>query len=175
MKDGSLSQNEIEALLREVQESEGGISNTSDTVEPGTSSGMEVGYFGENQIADKQLEDESAFVGTYSPGKQRTVSVQPARFEELEPRSAPGKLVSDIDLLMDIPLAITVELGKAKCYVKDLLNLTIGSIAELDKLAGDPVDILVNGKLFAKGEVVVIDENFGVRIQEIVNKDQTIT
>ena len=76
---------------------------------------------------------------------------------------------------MDIPLAISVELGKAKCYVKDLLNLTIGSIVELDKLAGDPVDILVNGKLFAKGEVVVIDENFGVRIQEIVNKDQTIT
>ena len=68
--------------------------------------------------------------------------------------------------------SVTVELGKAKCYVKDLLNLTMGSIVELDKLAGDPVDILINGKLFARGEVVVIDENFGVRIQEIVNKEE---
>lgn len=56
--------------------------------------------------------------------------------------------------------------------MRDLLNLTVGSIVELDRLAGDPVDILVNGKLFAKGEVVVIDENFGVRIQEVIGKDK---
>ena len=71
---------------------------------------------------------------------------------------------------MDVPLSVTVELGKTRCYVKDLLNLASGSIVELDRLAGDPIDILVNGKLFAKGEVVVIDENFGVRIKEIMNK-----
>ncbi len=175
MKDGSLSQSEIEALLREVEESESVITDVARRPNLEASSDVEVDYSKEKAAAEKQAESTDDTIGAYNPRNQKTISVKPARFEELEPKSAPGRLVSDIDLLMDIPLAIAVELGKAKCYVKDLLNLTIGSIVELDKLAGDPVDILVNGKLFAKGEVVVIDENFGVRIQEIVNKDQTIT
>ena len=73
-----------------------------------------------------------------------------------------------LDLLMDVQMTLTVELGRTKKYVKDILNLGEGSIIELDKLAGEPVDVLVNGKLIAKGEVVVIDENFGVRITDIV-------
>ncbi|HHY68952.1 MAG TPA: flagellar motor switch protein FliN [Bacillota bacterium] len=155
MKDPSLSQSEIEALLREVQEGE----------EKNAHDDMQV------TLETEQVQQET-FVASEKHRSQRPVSVEPAQFEELEIKSASDKLVSDIDLLLDIPLSVTVELGKAKCYVKDLLNLTMGSIVELDKLAGDPVDILINGKLFARGEVVVIDENFGVRIQEIVNKEE---
>ncbi|MBE3518689.1 MAG: flagellar motor switch protein FliN [Firmicutes bacterium] len=96
--------------------------------------------------------------------------IRPAVFEEFTPEpGASQTTIGGLDLLLDVPLSVTVELGKARCYVRDILNLTVGSVIELEKLAGDPVDVLVNGKLIAKGEVVVLDENFGVRIQEIVS------
>lgn len=95
--------------------------------------------------------------------------IRPAVFEEFTPEPGAQATIGGLDLLMDVPLSVTVELGKARCYVRDILNLTVGSVIELEKLAGDPVDVLVNGKLIAKGEVVVLDENFGVRIQEIVS------
>jgi len=76
---------------------------------------------------------------------------------------------------MDVQLNLTVELGRTKQYVKDILGLGEGSIIELDKLAGEPVDLLVNNKLIAKGEVVVIDENFGVRVTDIVSPSERLT
>jgi flagellar motor switch protein FliN/FliY len=79
---------------------------------------------------------------------------------------------SDLRKLLNVPLQVTVELGRAQRTVKDLLELNVGSILELDKLAGDPMDIMVNGRVLAKGEVVVIDEEFGIRITEIVSPDQ---
>ena len=78
----------------------------------------------------------------------------------------------DISLLLDVEMTLTVELGRTTKLVKDILGLGEGSIIELDKLAGEPVDLLVNGKLIAKGEVVVIDENFGVRVTDIVSQDE---
>jgi flagellar motor switch protein FliN len=81
----------------------------------------------------------------------------------------------NIGLLMDVPLRLTVELGRTNKLVKEILALAPGSVVELDKLAGEPVDILVNEKLIAKGEVVVIDENFGVRITEIINPEERLT
>ncbi|MEM7183577.1 MAG: flagellar motor switch protein FliN [Spirochaetota bacterium] len=80
----------------------------------------------------------------------------------------------NLNLLMDVQMALTVELGRTKMYIKDILGLGEGSIIELDKLAGEPVDLLVNGKLIAKGEVVVIDENFGVRVTDIVSPTDRI-
>ncbi len=77
--------------------------------------------------------------------------------------------VKNIDLLMDVALDVVIELGRTVMPLKEVLNLGPGSVIELDKLAGDPVDILVNNKLVARGEVVVIEENFGVRITEIVD------
>jgi len=77
---------------------------------------------------------------------------------------------TNLGLLLDIPLKVTVELGRTQKVIKDILELSQGSIIELDKLAGEPVDILVNNKLIAKGEVVVIDENFGVRVTDIINQ-----
>lgn len=81
---------------------------------------------------------------------------------------------TNLNLLMDVQMALTVELGRTKMYIKDILGLGEGSIIELDKLAGEPVDLLVNGKLIAKGEVVVIDENFGVRVTDIVSPQDRI-
>lgn len=80
----------------------------------------------------------------------------------------------NIGLLLDVPLKLTVELGRTTKLVKEILALAPGSVVELDKLAGEAVDILVNEKLIAKGEVVVIDENFGVRITEIINPEERL-
>lgn len=76
---------------------------------------------------------------------------------------------------MDIPLSVTVELGRTNRAVKEVLELSTGSIIELDKLAGEPVDILVNQRVVAKGEVVVIDENFGVRVTDILSQAERIS
>lgn len=81
----------------------------------------------------------------------------------------------NLDMLLDIPLQVTVELGRTKRIVKDILELSHGSILELDKLAGEPVDLLINNKLIAKGEVVVIDENFGVRVTDILSAAERLT
>ncbi|HEY3424489.1 MAG TPA: flagellar motor switch phosphatase FliY, partial [Negativicutes bacterium] len=96
------------------------------------------------------------------------VTVQPVQFAPLQQAVLP---VTDtnINLIMDVPLQVTVELGRTRKLIREILDLTPGSVMELDKLAGEPVDILANGKLIAKGEVVVIDENFGVRITDIVS------
>lgn len=75
----------------------------------------------------------------------------------------------NIGLIMDVPLDVSVELGKARKTIKEILELQQGSIIQLDKMAGEPVDLLVNGKLIAKGEVVVIDENYGIRITTIIS------
>ena len=97
----------------------------------------------------------------------RPVDVRPAEFQPIGGGGGSGG-TSPIDLIADIPVRVTVELGKARKSVSEILALTSGAVIELDKMAGEPVDILVNGKLIAHGEVVVIDENFGVRLTDIV-------
>ncbi len=95
-------------------------------------------------------------------------NVQPVQFANLQPSNMPSEQ-GNIGLLMDVFMEMTVELGRTKKLIKEILTIGEGTIIELDKLAGEPVDILVNHKLIAKGEVVVIDENFGVRVTEIVS------
>ncbi len=96
--------------------------------------------------------------------------VQAASFSTFDNISLPKEEKRNLEMLMDIPLRVTVELGRTKRTIKEILELSSGSIVELDKLAGEPVDIHVNQKLIAKGEVVVIDENFGVRVTDIVSQ-----
>ena len=79
----------------------------------------------------------------------------------------------NLDLLLNVSLQITAELGKCKMNVRDILKLGTGSVVELDRLAGGPVDLLVNNKLVARGEVVAIDDNFGVRITELIEQPET--
>ncbi|MGE7621823.1 flagellar motor switch phosphatase FliY [Viridibacillus sp. NPDC096237] len=101
---------------------------------------------------------------------QQPANVQQAQFASFENASLKQAEARNLNMLLDIPLQVTVELGRTKRSVKEILELASGSIIELDKLAGEPVDILVNSRLIAKGEVVVIDENFGVRITDILSK-----
>lgn len=97
-------------------------------------------------------------------------NVQQAQFASFESANITQSEARNLNMLLDIPLQVTVELGRTKRSVKEILELSSGSIIELDKLAGEPVDILVNSRLIAKGEVVVIDENFGVRITDILSQ-----
>jgi flagellar motor switch protein FliN/FliY len=103
----------------------------------------------------------------------RIVNVQPVQYQTFESDKWSAEKES-IDLIMDVPLEITVELGRTRKLIKDILEFGPGTILELDKLAGEPVDILVNGKYIAKGEVVVIDESFGVRITDIVSASKRL-
>ncbi|MBN8199600.1 flagellar motor switch phosphatase FliY [Bacillus sp. NTK034] len=112
------------------------------------------------------------FGGSYSNGVQP--NVQPAAFSSFEPYHMQENETKNLDMLLDIPLQVTVELGRTKRSVKEILELSSGSIIELDKLAGEPVDILVNNRLIAQGEVVVIDENFGVRVTDIISQSDRI-
>ena len=101
------------------------------------------------------------------------IPVGEAQFQQLVPSDeVPDK--DSIDRLLDVGLNLSVELGRKDMQIKDILALGPGKIIELDKLAGEPVDLLVNGKLLAKGEVVVVDENFGVRITELINTSDRI-
>ncbi|TVL71695.1 flagellar motor switch protein FliN [Brachyspira hyodysenteriae] len=102
------------------------------------------------------------------------LGVQHAEFNSLMPASD-VQGTGNIGLLMDVTMNMTVELGRATMTIRDILGLGEGSIIELQKLAGEPVDLLVNGKLIAKGEVVVIDENFGVRVTDIINSMDRLT
>jgi len=103
--------------------------------------------------------------GQQMPG----VNIQPASFSPFAQDINPMQPTENISLIKDVPLEVTVELGRTNKAIADILDFAPGTIIELDKIAGEPVDVLVNGKLVAKGEVVVIEENFGVRVTEIIN------
>lgn len=105
---------------------------------------------------------------------QQPVNVQQAQFASFEAAGISQAEARNLNMLLDIPLQVTVELGRTKRSVKEVLELSNGSIIELDKLAGEPVDILVNSRLIAKGEVVVIDENFGVRITDVLSQAERL-
>jgi flagellar motor switch protein FliN/FliY len=79
-----------------------------------------------------------------------------------------------LDLLLDVPLDLSVELGRARMSIQDLLNMSPGSVVELDKIAGEPLDLMVNGRLVARGEAVVVNDKFGVRITDIVSPSERI-
>ena len=99
----------------------------------------------------------------------QSVNVQPAQFSPFGAMPNGAYQPENIDLIMDVPLEVTVELGRTSKSISDILDFGPGKIIELNKLAGEPIDVLVNGKYVAKGEVVVIEESFGVRITEIIN------
>ncbi|MCE1649521.1 flagellar motor switch protein FliN, partial [Enterobacter hormaechei] len=92
-------------------------------------------------------------------------------FENLEPQDVLSQ-ISDIDLIMDIPVKLSVELGRTKMTIKQLLKLSQGSVVPLDGLAGEPLDILINGYLIAQGEVVVVSDKYGIRITDIITPSE---
>lgn len=98
----------------------------------------------------------------------------PEIFKEFSGAAAPGGMAHDIDFILDIPVLLTVELGRTKIAIKNLLQLAQGSVVELDGLAGEPMDVLVNGCLIAQGEVVVVNDKFGVRLTDIITPAERI-
>jgi len=123
--------------------------------------GMQMGGYG-------GMQGYGAMGGGGGYGGMNPPNVQPVQFASLQMGQA-GQESGNIGLIMDVNMEMTVELGRTRKLIKEILGMGEGTIIELDKLAGEPVDILVNHKLIAKGEVVVIDENFGVRVTEIVS------
>ncbi len=118
-------------------------------------------------------EEETKQEETAQEQSEDQPSAQPAKFAPLTEEGGENG-TPNLDLILDVMTKVTVELGRTQMMIKDILNLNIGSVIEINKLAGEPVDILVNDKLIAKGEVVVINENFGVRITEIIGAEQRI-
>ena len=102
------------------------------------------------------------------PMQQPNVNIQPAQFQNFAADVLQGVSQENISLIMDVPLEVTVELGRTSKSIADILDFSPGTIIELDRIAGEPIDVLVNGKFVAKGEVVVIEESFGVRVTEII-------
>ena len=116
---------------------------------------------------DEPVKDEGAGEGageTAVEEKEEVIDEEESAETAGEESGEPASL----DLILDIPLAVTVELGRSKMLINDLLQLGQGSVIELTKLVGDPLEVLVNDKLVARGEVVVVDEKFGVRLTDIV-------
>ncbi len=105
--------------------------------------------------------------------EQAAAEVKPAAFEKLS-QSGATTIANDLEMILDIPVQLTVQLGKTKIAIRSLLQLAQGSVVELDGLAGEPMDVLVNGCLIAQGEVVVVNEKFGIRLTDIVTPSERL-
>jgi len=99
---------------------------------------------------------------------------KPHVFEEFGSGAGPGKAQNDLDMLLDIPMQLTVELGRTKMPIKNLLELAQGSVVELSGLAGDPLDVLINGFLIAQGEVVVVNDRLGIRLTDVITPSERL-
>jgi flagellar motor switch protein FliN/FliY len=99
-------------------------------------------------------------------------SVAPASFANFTPTGAVGGAGNDLNMILDIPVQLTVELGRTRIPIKNILQLAQGSVVELETLAGEPMDVLVNGFLIAQGEVVVVNDKFGIRLTDIVTPSE---
>lgn len=100
--------------------------------------------------------------------------VKPVQLEELGGESGMPALSSDMELIMDIPVTLSMELGSTEIAIRNLLQLTQGSVVELDRFAGEPLDVLVNGTLIAHGEVVVVNDRYGIRLTDVVSPSERI-
>lgn len=100
--------------------------------------------------------------------------ISSAAFDELASERGDSKNKVDLDVLMDIPVTLQLEIGRAKVSIRNLLSYTQGSVVEMDRLAGEPLDLLVNGTLIAHGEVVVINDKFGVRLTDVISPQERI-
>ncbi len=118
-------------------------------------------------LADSKGADAGSATELAAPAQ----TVAPAAFAKLAPGAA-GGAGNDIQMILDIPVQLTVELGRTRIPIKNILQLAQGSVVELDTLAGEPMDVLVNGYLIAQGEVVVVNDKFGIRLTDIVTPSE---
>ncbi len=128
---------------------------------------------GPDEAAQAQRSADAAVGVMTEPSEPEQVNAQPVEFSQLTNRAEPGE-ARKIDFLLDVPVTVTVELGRTSMVIRDALSLGGGSVVELNKLAGEPVDVLINNKLVARAEVVVVNENFGVKVIDIVSPEERL-
>lgn len=157
-----LSQDDQDGLLNSEEGSSGAA--VPETPE------LEVAEF-DNASEEAQTSSDPAVYGSHGAASGPARNVQ---FGALKPGPAQAEAPKSIDLLLDVRLQLTVELGRRDLTIKEALSLGPGSVVELDRIAGEPVDMFVNNKLIARGEVVVIDDNFGVRVTEVVSPAERV-
>ncbi len=104
-----------------------------------------------------------------APATAPAEAARPASFQELKAETPLGPVEEKLELVMDIPVTLSVELGRTKIQIRELLQLAQGSVVDLDRLAGEPMDVLVNGFLIARGEVVLVNDKFGIRLTDIIS------
>ncbi|NND54966.1 MAG: flagellar motor switch protein FliN [Gammaproteobacteria bacterium] len=116
---------------------------------------------------------ETTDTGAGAPEEAGEQNFQQPDFEQVDDSTAAGgQSEPDIDVILDVPVTLSLEVGRAKMSVGDLLRLNQGAVVELDRKAGDPLDVLVNGALVARGEIVVVNDKFGIRLTEVVSQDR---
>ena len=158
---GNLSQEEINRMIAAQQ---GGGATGQEARTPAGSRPSPVN----SQITPEEL---AGITGNPGAAARPGATARPAEFAPLQ---SPGPLSTNLDLLLGVTLKVTVELGRTKMNIEEVLKLGPGSVVELDKLAGEPVDVLINERMIARGEVVVIDDRFGVRITDVVSPAQRL-
>ena len=118
-------------------------------------------------------DDWAAAMAEQVGSAQPAIAAQPANiFPSFNEQSSTPGMLNELDMILDIPVQITVELGRTKITIKNLLQLAHGSVVELDAMAGEPMDVLVNGTLIAQGEVVVVNDKFGIRLTDIITPSE---
>ncbi len=106
--------------------------------------------------------------------QEKSQQLDKAEFDQLSNENAPEEGEVNLDIILDVPVTLAMEIGRTKINIRNLLKLNQGSILELDRLAGEPMDVLVNGTLIAHGEVVVVNEKFGVRLTDVISPTERI-
>ncbi|MEJ2645071.1 MAG: flagellar motor switch protein FliN [Gammaproteobacteria bacterium] len=124
---------------------------------------------------DDAADDWAAALAEQEAAEGGAVEAEPAQFQNLQDDAqGPGNEDSNLDVILDIPVTIAMEIGRTRISIRNLLQLNQGSVVELDRLAGEPMDVLVNGTLVAHGEVVVINEKFGIRLTDVVSPAERV-
>ena len=131
----------------------------------------------DNQDDQSMDDDWGAAIAEQAKAEAEALQNQAASaavFKDFSGASTNGTTHNDIDFILDIPVQLTVELGRTKIAIKNVLQLALGSVVELDGMAGEPMDVLVNGCLIAQGEVVVVNDKFGIRLTDIITPSERI-
>lgn len=126
------------------------------------------------QGVEADQDDIDALLSGASEEVQPSMPAEPAPMEELTDTGIPAGDSPDLDVILDIPVRISMEVGNTQISIRNLLQLNQGSVIEMDRLAGEPLDVLVNGTLIAHGEVVVVNEKFGIRMTDVISPSERI-
>ncbi|MCA1805150.1 MAG: flagellar motor switch protein FliN [Xanthomonadaceae bacterium] len=129
----------------------------------------------ENNTTDEALGDDwGAALSEQAEGGQKAGQLPVAEFDDLDDSAPPLDGEANLDVILDIPVTISMEIGRTRISIRNLLQLNQGSVVELDRLAGEPMDVLVNGTLVAHGEVVVVNEKFGIRLTDVISPAERV-